>query len=112
MYLINASDIEALAYLAESLDLLDQTNHLDLGKIDLLNLSELTQARSLSWEVGEPIVYQPEEGVMLLQISHEMLNWLNTQSDDFFQQYQIDRQGLRDFLDLSAGQMLFILELN
>lgn len=80
MYLIKAKSNDAIITVVQDLDNIDDFEHLDLGRLNSLELIEMNPDSS-NWSIGEPVVFDENTGVVLLNYSKESLAWFKDNLD-------------------------------
>jgi len=95
MYLIKSKSNDEAHTVANKFDNLDHFEHLDLGGINTLKLTELNPESS-NWASGEPIVFNEELGIVLLSFSKESLNWFK-ENAEMLEQYGVSKESAMQF---------------
>lgn len=75
MFLISSDDVEDVLKVAANLDYLDKFVNLDLKEINSLELIEIAP-ESISWTLGEPLVFDETSGIVIMSYSTNSLEWL------------------------------------
>ena len=80
MILIKNLKIEDAEIIAQNIDNNDRFEYLDLKGFNTLELNEV-YSESSNWNIGEPLVYDLDGGIVIIQFSLESLHWFNTNLD-------------------------------
>lgn len=95
MYLIDSDDQAALLRVVEDIDNLDDVEHLDLGDINTLALLELAPD-AMKWPQGKPLVFNEEQGLMLIRYSTDALAWFQ-QNLEALEEFGVEAEAVSAF---------------
>jgi len=107
MYLIKAKSSEDVLSVVQELDNINNFDHLDLGDINTLELTEMNPDSS-SWAVGEPVAFDENAGIVLLNYSKESLAWLK-ESQDILTDYGVLKELVEQFCSV-CNENLYCLD--
>jgi len=107
MYLIKAKSNDEVCTVAKELDDIEKFDYLDLGEINTLELTELNPDSTV-WNIGKPLVYNEETGVVLLSFSKESLCWFG-QNSELLATYGVSKEKVAEFC-ISCSDNLYCLD--
>ncbi|MEW7989705.1 MAG: hypothetical protein AB2820_05590 [Candidatus Thiodiazotropha sp.] len=103
MYLIKSKSNEDVQTVANDIDNLDDYEHLDLGDVNTLELTEINPESS-RWATGEPIAFNEETGIVLLPFSKEALNWFK-ENTEMLEEYGVSKESAMQFCSECADNL-------
>ena len=95
MYLIKSKSKEDVQAVANDIENLDDFEHIDLGSVNTLELTEINP-ESTNWAIGEPIAFNEETGVVILQFTKESLNWFKDNAE-MLEEYGVSIESAKQF---------------
>jgi len=95
MYLIKATSNDEVSTVADNLDNIDKFEYLDLCEVNTLELTELNPD-SKKWNIGKPLAYNEETGVVLLSFSKASLHWF-AENSEVLVSYGVSRKEVAAF---------------
>lgn len=107
MFLVSAENPDKVVGVVEDIDNVKNFDHLDLGKLNTLELTEVAP-ESMDWVQGEPIVFDEGSGVVLLQYSKKSLTWLQS-NIEALEEYGVSKDAIESFCSKNI-QQLFCLD--
>lgn len=96
MYLIATHTPDDAKILAGNLDKVDKFDHFDLLDLNTMVLELIDDPKSTSWEIGDPIVWDEDGGLLIIEASPEIIDWFLTKPE-VLRQYGVDPERLTAF---------------
>ncbi len=107
MYLIKAKSDNEVCTVAEDIGDIENFEYLDLCEVNTLELTELNPDSNI-WNIGEPLAYSEETGVVLLSFAKESLNWFSQNSEALLN-YGVSKEKVIEFCS-SCSDNLYCLD--
>lgn len=108
MFLIKSESNKNILSIVKNIDNIDDFEYLDLMKFNSLELIEIN-SNSSSWVVGEPIVFDENIGVVLLEYSNNALKWF-IDNHAILVNYGVSKESLESFC-VETSNKLFCLDM-
>lgn len=106
---ISENDLEKLRSLKEDLDALDDLAHVSLDFLSTLDFETLAANSGVRWMTAEPLVYDEEDGIVVVKVSPEGLERVLTERNEFDEDQVIDLDSLRAFVRAHGTENIYEL---